>query len=301
MPPGPGLATVLAGLDRAALSGSDLIVLARARARQLAYDQAQLLADVDRIARQATDGFDEADRVECPDKVSAFADDEVAAAMTWTSITASHQLELAHHSIHRLPALHAAMLAGRIDAAKAKVCYQAVQVLDNDHLARAIIDRVLPEASEKTTAQLRAKLARLVIKADPDAARRRYRNGLENRRVDHGQEQDGTWLLGGRFLPAPQATAAYAHLDALASAHHHAGDPRGLDQLRADLFLDLLTGAPIPAPPNPDPAEQPAADDTADPADPATGADAAAEQPGADTSPVTAGGLCPTCRGVPGR
>ncbi|MGE5828812.1 MAG: hypothetical protein ACM30G_10700, partial [Micromonosporaceae bacterium] len=57
MAPGPGLAAVLAGLDRASLAGPDLIVVARARARQLAHEQAQLLADVLEIAAVAVNSL----------------------------------------------------------------------------------------------------------------------------------------------------------------------------------------------------------------------------------------------------
>jgi hypothetical protein len=38
MPPGPDLAAALASVDRAALSGFDLVVLLRARSRQLAFE-----------------------------------------------------------------------------------------------------------------------------------------------------------------------------------------------------------------------------------------------------------------------
>jgi hypothetical protein len=234
MPPGPGLAATLATLDRTRLSGPDLVALAQARARQLNHDQAGLWADLLEMAGVAINSLDETDLIVHGDRVEDFAEDEIAAALTWTSIAASHQLDLAEQSIRRLPAVHAAMLAGQIDAGKAKVLCDAVRVLDNDDTARALIDRVLPDAPHKTTAQLRAKLARLVIKADPDAARKRYNNGLQGRRVEHGQEDDGTWLLGGRFLPAPAANAAYNRLDTLAGAFQKAGDTRTLEQLRAD-------------------------------------------------------------------
>ena len=46
MRPGPGLAALLATVDRSRLGAADLYELVRARARQVAHDQAQLLADV---------------------------------------------------------------------------------------------------------------------------------------------------------------------------------------------------------------------------------------------------------------
>ena len=50
MPPGPELSAVLAGADRSRLCDADLVVLAQARARQLAYEQAGQLADLVAIA-----------------------------------------------------------------------------------------------------------------------------------------------------------------------------------------------------------------------------------------------------------
>jgi hypothetical protein len=137
MAPGPELAAVLAGLDRSALAGPDLLVLAQARARQLAHDQAQLHADVLEIASVAVNSLDETELILRGDRVADFADDEVAAALSWTSLTAAHQIELARQCIRRLPAVHAAMLAGHIDAAKARVLCQGVRVLEDDALARA--------------------------------------------------------------------------------------------------------------------------------------------------------------------
>ena len=46
MPPGPQLAAVLAGVDRACLCDEDLVRLAQARHRLNAHLQAQLLADL---------------------------------------------------------------------------------------------------------------------------------------------------------------------------------------------------------------------------------------------------------------
>src|SRR4029453_7387709 len=50
MPPGAGLAAVLAGVDRSQLSESDLVVVAQAPARPLAYEKAGLWADLVAIA-----------------------------------------------------------------------------------------------------------------------------------------------------------------------------------------------------------------------------------------------------------
>jgi len=167
--------------------------------------------------------------------------------MTWTNTAAGKQVEMAERLIVELPVLHQEMLAGRLDWPKAKVCADAVRGLHPD-VAAAVLDRVLPDAAGKTTGQLRARLAKLVIKADPTVAKRRYHNGLEGRRLYHGREDDGTASLSGRFLPAERAAAAHGRIQAIADWMKDDGDERGIDQLRADILLDLIQGLPVPGP-----------------------------------------------------
>ena len=264
MPPGPKLSAVLAGVDRSRLADADLVVLAQARARQLAFEQAGQLADLVAIADAVgPDPIPPSGRIPGTYNPDHWAESEIAAGLTWTGLTAGLQLDLARQIVRRLPALHAAMLAGHIDAHKAKVIAEQVRLL-SDEQARAVVDKILPEAAGKTTGQLRYRLAKLVITIDPDAARKRYREAVTGRQVWCGREEEGTLSLGGRRLPADRAAAAFDHLDALATALHEAGDSRGLEALRADVMLDLLQGLTTNPQPAPDTAEQ--ADDDADPA-----------------------------------
>jgi len=248
MAPGRSLGAVLASVDRAGLADADLVVLAQARVRQIAHLQAQLMSDLVAIAGRCQP------RMSYPDPSCSrgaepvdHAVDEIAAAMTWTSAAAGKQVEFAERLTQQLPVLHQGMLAGRLDWPKAKVCADAVRGL-SPQAAAAVLDRVLPDAARKTTGQLRARLAKLVIKADPAAAKRRYRNSLENRQLWHGREDDGTASLSGRFLPAERAAAAHGRIQAIADWLKDDGDERGIDQLRADILLDLLQGLPVPGP-----------------------------------------------------
>ena len=137
------------------------------------------------------------------------------------------------------------MLAGPVDWPKAKCSPMASPVWTR--AARAVTAGAAA-AAERTTGQLRARLYRLVIKADPDAARRRYRHGLKGRRVEHGREDDGTARLAGRWLPAARAAAANSRIQAIADWVKDGGDQRTVDQIRADVLLDLLQGLPVPGP-----------------------------------------------------
>ncbi len=303
MAPGGPLGAVLAVVDRTALTGSELVAVAQARARQIAHLQAQMMSDLDEIARRCKP------RMSYPDPSCSrraepvdHAMDEIAAAMTWTSSAAGKQLEFAEKLINQLPMLHQGMLDGQLDWPKAKVCADAVRDL-HPTVAAAVLDRVLPDAARKTTGQLRARLARLVIKADPTAAKRRYHNGLEGRRLWRGREDDGTASLSGRFLPADRAAAADGRIQAIADWLKDNGDERSMDQLRADIALDLLQGLPVPGPDGQDPRPLPGDVDHPHGCDDAAASDnhgASDHGPGGCTGSGAGArrgrrGRCPTC------
>ena len=50
LPPGPALAVALASIDRTKLAGYDMVVVLRARSRQLAHEQAEFAADLTAVA-----------------------------------------------------------------------------------------------------------------------------------------------------------------------------------------------------------------------------------------------------------
>ena len=248
-PPGAELGQMLAAAaDRSVLSGPDLLLLTQARARQIAHLQAQLMADLVAIAARCQP------RISQPPPGSGrraepidHAVDEIAANLTWTNTAASKQLDFAERLVDELPEVHTAMLAGHLDWPKARVLADGVTGLDPE-TARTITALLLPGAAKRTTGQLRARLAKLIILADPDAAQRRYRQGLKGRRVEHGHEDDGTARLTGRWLPAARAAAANSRIQAIADWLKDSGDRRTIDQIRADILLDLLQGHPIPGP-----------------------------------------------------
>jgi len=253
MPPGPQLAAMLATVDRARLGGSALMDLVRARNRQVSWEQAQLLADVHELSRTPAVGPDSTDRLELPEE---YAEVELAYALTWTDRAAAQLVGLADDCRRRLPAVHEALAAGRIDLPKAKAICQELELLD-EHDARAVFDRVLPEVDQLTTGQLRHRLRRLVLSVDPDAVRKRHRKAVESRCVDYETYANGTAALSGVYLPADKAAAAWDYIDRVAAATKAAGlaDTRGIDQIRADVFADLLAGvdpthagAALPAP-----------------------------------------------------
>jgi Domain of unknown function (DUF222)/HNH endonuclease len=125
---------------------------------------------------------------------------------------------------------------------------------DDTH-ARTVIDTLLPTAGRMTTTQIRQRLRHLLLTLDPDAIRKRHTRAIQERWVQHSEYANGTAMISGSYLPKDKAAAAYQYLDAIAVATKAAGDGRRLDQIRADVFVDLLAGvdptlagAVLPAP-----------------------------------------------------
>lgn len=87
-----------------------------------------------------------------------------------------------------------------------------------------------------------ARIRKLVISLDPDLARDRYEKAVEDRRVVLEPNDHGTSNLSGIDLPAVEAQAAMRRINTLAKAARTADDPRTMDQVRADVYLDILSG-----------------------------------------------------------
>jgi hypothetical protein len=231
----------------AELSNEQLIGLLREQHGAVATAQARELATMAEVSRRTLAGLP-AELADDREFVDGLAEMEIGAALACTTRAAASQLDLAEDLIGRLPAVHAAMLDGRIDYPKALLLSRATFGL-TDEQARAVVDRILPDAPRRTTGQLKARLDKLVVKADPKAAQRRYRKGVQRRRLAHWRDHDGTSVLEGRGLPADRTMAAWGRVDAIARwLKDQDGETRTLEQLRADVALDLLQGLPVPGP-----------------------------------------------------
>ncbi|MGH8871762.1 MAG: DUF222 domain-containing protein [Acidimicrobiia bacterium] len=238
IPPGPELAQILATSNRDMLSGFDRVELMKARYRQVAHDQAELYADMVSIA-DAENGVLSPDLA--MDDIQDVAASEIGAALALTRRAAEYQLSLAAMLVEDYPHVWQALSEGRVDVPKARVICNQTMHLDPETRGR-VADTVLVQTPRLTTGQLRARLQRLVIAVDPDSAKKRYEQGVEERRVSSEANPDGTANLYGMQLPAADAQAAMRRINRLARAARSKDDPRTMDQLRADVFLDLLHG-----------------------------------------------------------
>lgn len=233
--PGPVLAAFLASIDVSRLSGHDRVTVLTARQRLVSHVQAGLYSDMSGIA----DFFSlEEDDLELADEAVAF---EIRAALHLTRRTAALEVELARDLNHRVPAVGRALDGGSIDLRRARLLVDGTAHLSAPD-ANAVVDRVIEAASRCTTGQLRARVRRACLQVDPKEAESRYRNSFDERRLVSELTVDGTvdiHLLGA----APdRAAEAFNRVDTIARSLSGHGETRSIDQIRADVAIDLLCG-----------------------------------------------------------
>jgi hypothetical protein len=176
-----------------------------------------------------------------------FVADEVSALLSCTKMAANVRYGTACQA-EWFPVVARAWRAGLLDARKvATICEQA-SLLEGDEalrLAATAVDYATEPSRSRTAPQLREWLRRRVIAADPDAAQERRQRALGDRRVVITPGDDGVselWAL----LPAVEARQIQQVLTETAE-QLGGGDPRTMDQRRADALVDLLLGQGAPA------------------------------------------------------
>ncbi len=235
--PGPMLAAVLQYVDGDRLSEHDLVLLLKAQARLRSFLDAEMLDTVRRLSRV----YESWPGCESEEDVFHAVVSELRPALTLTRRAAEELVHLAEDLSSRLPDVFEALRKGVIDVRKARIIRDALTPLDADR-AQVAASEILEVASRSTTGQLAARLARLVIDADPEGARDRYETRVEERRVHCDPDADGTARLIGECLPGDRANAAMRRIDRLARRSKAEGDRRPIDQIRADLYLAILNG-----------------------------------------------------------
>jgi hypothetical protein len=236
--PGPFLAVILSGIDRDLLSGDDRVRLIQARSRLRANVDAELLADMVAL-REAEAGRLPPD--ELFEHVVAVTAAEIGAALHWTRRASETHLGLAMSLVEDYPKVWEMLRAGLIDLSRARVICNETIHLDPE-IRDQVVDIALERAPIQTTGLLAARIRRLTIWIEPETAKNRYENGLAERRVAHEANDDGTANLMGLNLSAPDTAAAMRAINQQAMSLKSAGDERTIDQIRADIFLDLLKG-----------------------------------------------------------
>ena len=249
IPPGLFLAAIVSSVDRSKLTGHDVVRLLQARARLVAHDNAGYYADIVEVAHASDPDSTSRD----PQPVE-YAAEEVQAALHKTRRAAEFELTLAVYLKRRMPAVWEALDEGRIDLARARVFATELESLHPALIPEAVA-RVIDESAQLTTGQLRARLQKISLQLDPEAAEDRHHAGVGDRRMILEANPDHTASLLLHNLGPKDALRANRYVNSLAGKlKRQPGETRTLDQLRADTALDLLQGKttagnnPVPAP-----------------------------------------------------
>lgn len=239
--PGPALARVLASIDIDELSGYDRVLVVRAEQRMISHYQARAYASMAAIADVVHEDLEDD-----PQLAYQAAAAEIRVALRLTRRTADLELDVALDLWRRLPQVGDLLARGLIDAPRAKVIVGGTRHLSIGP-AQEAADELLRDAPELTTSQLAARLRRLCLEANPDDARDRYQQAVAERRVVSEPTPEGTADLLGLDLPPHRVAAARRRINRLAKSLRRGGEARTIDQLRADVLLDLLTGSGVGA------------------------------------------------------
>jgi len=241
MQPGPVLAAFLTSLEVDNLSGHDQVVVLQANQRMISHHSAQMYANM--AALQTTmltfDGYDQ------PFEAAAeSASAEIRTALNLTSRSADIEMSFALSLHRRLPRLAAMLSEGSIDMRRAKAIDRSTTHL-SDAEAGDVVDAIADVAPGLTTGQLRDRIRKFCIAVDPDDAKDRYERSVVERRLVTEPADDGTANLMGLDLPPDKVAAISRLIHESARRLRVKGESRTMDQLRADIYLDLLMGAGV--------------------------------------------------------
>ena len=239
IPPGVVLAAYLSKVDRSRVNGHDLVIVMKAEARMEAHYAAQKMATITEAAYCPPGDF--ASPAARSDRLAEFASDDLSAALNLTRQSADSELGFSLELRERLPRVWEMLDAGMIDVRRARTIVRGTLHL-SENVAQQVVERVIDTAPRLTTGQLAARIRRLCVEADPEEAKKLYKEALKERRVVSEANPDGTADLLGTQLPPDRVGAITRYLDKTARGLKAAGDSRTMDQLRSDIYLDLLQG-----------------------------------------------------------
>lgn len=231
------LAAILSIVDLSKLSGSDVVNVLKAQDRLASHHRAAVLEAMAETAHCV-----DPDTTDRSATVNEFGSEEIANALSLTRRKADHDLGIALDLRERLPQVMTALSAGLIDDRRAQTFSDGTAILDSD-TARSLVGNLLEDAPQLTTGQLRARLRKLSIEADPDGAGKRYENSLSERKVVAEPNDEGTAALVISQCSPDDVYAARDRINRIARRLKTPDEARNIDQLRADVALGLLTGS----------------------------------------------------------
>jgi len=235
MAPGPLLATIVGtvtgedGTGLAGCSDDQLMGIISAARRMESRTAWTLMAAMSEYAARHS-GSRPADE---------FAAVELAFELHLTPLSAGEQMGYASTVAARLPQTFAALAAGQIHPVHVRIIEDETRVLSDEDAARA--DEILSrQAPGMTFGELRHAAHKLILKLDPEAARKRKEAARGEAQVRRFREASGNAGLVARELPSDEVLASWQHVEQRALDLRAAGMPGTLQELRVRGYLDLL-------------------------------------------------------------
>jgi hypothetical protein len=237
-----------------------LVVIRREMAR-LQAEEASLLAEARRIADDWSAAEDAASQStsEFPHRSVAA---EIAAAWRVSDRTVQRQIDDAATLVEHYPETHAALASGQISAAHARTICEAGSIVVRAELRAEFEASVLDYAMTESASRLAPVAKRRAEWFAESTFDDRHRRARDGRRIWTGDFDDGMSelrLIGpsvlvhasfNRLTQLAHEASGMTRGDAAPDDHGTAGtaepdvaDSRTLDQLRADILLDLLLAA----------------------------------------------------------
>lgn len=237
MAPSPVLAAFLCGVITERLTAYDRVVVLRARQRMASHYAAEVYADM--VGVRDSYSMEKPDCSEVSVAESAAA--EIRSALHLTRRTSDTELAFALDMHERVPRVLEMLRVGLIDVRRAKTIERGTYHLSIS-AARTVVDRIADVAPRLTTGELAARIRKLCIEVNMDEAKDRYDHAFDDRMVLARPTVDGTANLLGINLPPDRVAAISKRINSIARSLRGGDETRTMDQLRADVFIDLLEG-----------------------------------------------------------
>ena len=170
--------------------------------------------------------------------VSEFFPDELAHAINLGRGTAVFRARRAHTWRENLPATFAVLRRGEVDERRAGVLADVLQHTGAD-LARAVETGLLPVLTELSLAELRRRALAALAALDGAAIEQRQEEAKKVADVRIADAGDGMATVAGD-MPAEDAAACFAAIDALARMAKADGDQRPIGAIRAAIHSMLI-------------------------------------------------------------
>ncbi len=166
---------------------------------------------------------------------------EVAFALSVVDGHAAVLVSTAEALATRLPRTLGLMDQGLVSGAGAAKVAAATGWLSQENALE--VDALLEDRlEERNTEQIRKAASHAANTVDREGAARRTKHFREGRRLRLRQGESGVASIEVEDGPVEKVAAAYTRIDREARALRAGGETRTLDQLRADVALDLLLG-----------------------------------------------------------